>query len=101
MRGLSTRRLASPSRPRGSFLLLWFLGSLLVGFILLPFLQLGATQSVESLTRVAEMDEVRQALWLSFAAAFIATFLAAFTGVPLAYVLSRSSFRGKDVLAAI
>lgn len=95
------REQPSPSRPRGSFLLLWFLGSLLLGFILLPILKLGAAGAPESLVRVAGMAEMRQALWLSFLAAFIATCLAGLTGVPLAYVLSRSRFRGRNLVAAV
>lgn len=81
--------------------MLWFLGSLLLGFILLPIIQLATAPSASDLLRVAGMSELRQALWLSFTAAFIATCLAGVTGVPLAYILARGSFPGRNVLAAV
>ena len=47
------------------------------------------------------MAEVRQAIELSLFAALLTTALAALLGVPLAYVLARSDFPGKDLVAAI
>ncbi len=92
---------AAPSHPLGVFLLFWFAGGLLLAFIIIPLLTLGATQSGPSLLRVARMLDVRQALALSLEAAFLTTVIAALAGVPLAYLLARISFPGKAVIAAI
>lgn len=91
----------SPSQPRGVLLACWFLGSLLLAFILVPLLGLGLMQSGQNLVRVAGMPDVRQAIWLSLEAAFLTAGVSALVGVPLAYVLARATFPGKGLVAAI
>lgn len=91
----------APSYPYGIVLLFWFLGSLLLAFIVIPLLALSATQSGASLLRVARMLDVRQALALSLEAASLTAIIAALAGVPLAYLLARTSFPGKALVAAI
>ena len=81
--------------------LFWPLGGLFVAFIVLPLIVLGATPSPASLARVAGMLDFRAALALSLEAAFLTAALAALLGVPLAYVLARSAFPGKAIVAAV
>lgn len=95
------RRRAAPSHPRGLFLLCWFLGSVLLAFVAIPLIALTATQSGASLAAVAGMADVRQSIVLSLEAAFLSATFAALIGVPLAYVLARSPFAGKGVIAAL
>lgn len=88
-------------RPDTLLLVFWLAGSLLVGFILLPLIGLGATQTGASLVRVARMAEVRQAIWLSVEASLITVAIAAIGGVPLAYGLAYTQWPGKGIVGAI
>lgn len=89
------------SRPRGVLLASWFLGSVLLAFIIVPLVRLAGSQSAGSLMHVAAIPDVRQAILLSLEAALLATCVAAVIGVPLAYVLARADFPGKGILGAI
>jgi molybdate/tungstate transport system permease protein len=76
-------------------------GGLLVLFVVLPLVS-----TLLSTTPAAFLDsfsdpEVLKSIGLTFGAAVIATTLALVTGVPLAYLLARHSFRGKRLLEAI
>jgi molybdate/tungstate transport system permease protein len=88
-------------RPDTLRLIVWLLGSLMVGFILVPLLGLAATQTGASLARVARMAEVRQAIALSIEASSITAAIAALAGVPLAYGLAHARWPGRGVVAAI
>lgn len=90
-----------PSRPRGLYLLSWFLGSTLVAFLVIPLVALAISQSAANLADVARMADVRAAIALSLEGAFLSTAVAASVGVPLAYVLARTTFPGKGVVAAL
>ena len=76
-------------------------GSLLILFVVLPLLSvfLGTSPSVllETLTDSA----VQQSIVLTFYAGALATLCAVITGVPLAYLLARVSFRGKGIVEGI
>ena len=89
------------SRPHGLLLGLWLVASLLLAFFLAPLIGLVVAQSGNDLARVAAMPEVRDSIVLSIACAFAAALLAAFLGVPLAYLLARAAFPGRDVVAAV
>ncbi|OIQ92580.1 molybdenum transport system permease protein ModB [mine drainage metagenome] len=89
------------AQPRGLMLVFSLLGGLLLIFIALPLLRLFGAQSAASLMRVAAMAEVRSSILLSVEAATLTTVCAALLGVPLAYLLGRSSFRGKRLVEAI
>jgi molybdate/tungstate transport system permease protein len=90
-----------PARPTGLVLVFWLVGSLLLAFIVVPLIGLATTQSGGNLARVAAMPDVRLAIWLSLLAAFLTACWAALLGIPLAYVLARSEFRGKEIVSAI
>lgn len=90
-----------PGYPWGLILLFWGLGICLVAFIVLPLLALGGTPSSANLLQELRSVGMQRALALSLAGAFIAASVAALVGVPLAYVLARTSFPGKGVVAAL
>ncbi len=88
--------------PFGAFQwLMWGLGGLLLAFILLPLVRLATTSSVSSLTRAAETAAIRDAILLSLQDAAITAVVATVVGVPLAYVLARRRFRGRNLLQAV
>jgi molybdate/tungstate transport system permease protein len=86
---------------RGLLLVFWLIGGLLLAFILLPLLQLYVTQTPASLGRVAAMDDVRGAIELSLVAAFLTAAFAGLFGVPLAFLLARTTFLGKALVEVI
>jgi molybdate/tungstate transport system permease protein len=88
-------------RPDTLLLLVWLLGSVMVGFILVPLLGLAATQTGASLARVAGMADVRRAIGLSIEAALITAGIAGLAGVPLAYGLATARWPGRGVVSAI
>ena len=82
-------------------LIFWLAGGLLLAFILLPLLQMAASQTPARLGRVIAMPDVRASIFLSLEAAFITAALAGLLGVPLAYLLARLEFPGKAVVEAM
>ena len=90
-----------PRRPDTLLLLFWLIGTLLVGFFVLPLIGLAATQSGAGLARVAAMTEVRQAILLSVEASFVTVVIAALAGVPLAYALAHAQWPGRGIVGAI
>ncbi|MGD0641049.1 MAG: molybdate ABC transporter permease subunit, partial [Roseiarcus sp.] len=91
----------TPARPNGVVLAFWLVGSVLLAFILAPLIGLATVQSPANLVRVAAMPDVRLAIGLSLLAALLTTLWTALLGVPLAYVLARSEFPGKEIVDAI
>ncbi len=90
------------SWPFGTFQwVMWLLGGLLLAFILLPIVRLATTSSPASLTHAAENAAIRDAILLSLQDAAITAGVATLLGVPLAYVLVRMPFRGRNVAQAI
>jgi molybdate/tungstate transport system permease protein len=87
--------------PRGLMLAFSLVGGLLLAFIALPLLRLYGAQTSDSILRVAAMAEVRSAILLSVEAALATAVCAALLGVPLAYLLARTSFPGKGLVEAI
>ncbi|HXZ66574.1 MAG TPA: ABC transporter permease [Streptosporangiaceae bacterium] len=88
--------------PSGSFeAVMWLLGGLMLAFIVLPLIRLGATASPSSLHQAAASAQVRDATLLSLQDAAITAGVATLLGVPLAYVLARHRFRGRGVIQAL
>lgn len=78
-----------------------FVGLLLLLFILVPLLAtIFASSPGEFAEGVADRG-VLDALWLTFLAAFVATVIALVLGVPLAYLLARREFWGKNLLEGV
>ncbi len=95
------RTRGAPSRPGTLYLLCWFCGSVLLAFLVVPLVALATHQSAQNLGQVAGMADVRAAIALSLEGAFLSATLAVLAGVPLAYVLARTRFPGKEVIAAL
>jgi molybdate/tungstate transport system permease protein len=95
------RRGVAPSRPDALYLLFWFIGSILIAFLIIPLIALALWQSWPNLAEVARMTDVRGAIALSLEGAFLSATLAALVGVPLAYGLARTTFPGKSAIAAL
>jgi molybdate transport system permease protein len=72
-----------------------------VAFLLLPLAGLVLRAPWQDLPRLLAEESVRQALRLSLVSATLATLCSLVLGVPLAFVLARSSWRGVAVLRAL
>ena len=92
---------SNPLQSRGLLFVFSLFGGLLLAFILIPLLRMYTTQTPASIMRVAGMEDVMSAIGLSLEAAFITALLAGVFGVPLAYILSRTSFPGKRFMEAL
>jgi molybdate/tungstate transport system permease protein len=79
----------------------WLLGTVLLAIVVLPLIRLALQPSLASLAAAIGDVEVRDALWLSVAGAFLAALFSALFGIPLAYILARGQFRGRGLIAAI
>jgi len=77
------------------------LGGSLLLFIVLPLISILLGTTPQSLWRALGDPEVQRSISLTFSAAAVATLLAAFTGVPLAFLLARRKFRGKRLVEAL
>lgn len=78
-----------------------FLGGLLLLFILLPLISILLGTTPWEFLLVLTDPEVIRSIGLTFGAAAIATGLALLTGVPLAYLLARRKFSGKNLVEAL
>jgi molybdate/tungstate transport system permease protein len=76
-------------------------GSLLLLFLGAPVAELIVTGGASGLARLGRDAELRQALFLTGLTATTATLLGVIGGTPMAYLLSRSEFRGRAVLSAV
>lgn len=76
-------------------------GSLLLLFLAAPVGELIVTGGAGGLARLTRDAELRNALMLTGFTATTATLLGVLCGTPVAYLLSRSNFRGRAVLSAV
>jgi molybdate/tungstate transport system permease protein len=76
-------------------------GSLLLLFLGAPVAELIITGGAGGLARLGRDTELRQALLLTGMTATTATLLGVVCGTPVAYLLSRSEFRGRAILSAV
>jgi molybdate/tungstate transport system permease protein len=77
------------------------LGGLLLLFILLPLISIVLGTTPQSLWLALIDSEVLRSIGLTFGAAAVATLLTGCTGVPLAFLLARRTFRGKRLVEAL
>ncbi len=77
------------------------LGGMLLLFIILPLISILLGSTPRSLWLALTDSEVLHSISLTFGAAAVATLMAAFTGVPLAFLLARRNFRGKQLVEAL
>jgi len=78
-----------------------FVGLLLLLFILIPLLATLFASSPREFAEGVGDRGVLDALWMTFLAAFVATAIALLLGVPLAYLLARREFWGKNLVQGI
>jgi molybdate/tungstate transport system permease protein len=78
-----------------------FVGLLLLLFILVPLVATIFASSPGDFGRGIADRGVLASLWLTFAAALVATVIALVLGVPLAYLLARREFPGKNLLQGL
>lgn len=98
MRGRQGRAEVPGTRPPAAFVVLAFVGSLL---FVLPLTGLVTEVSWGDVSRVASDPVARDALRVSLVASLAATLLSALVGIPLAYVLARSDFRGRTIVRSV
>lgn len=87
-----------------TILIFTLLGVIILAFIVIPIVNMIATQvilDVDALIKTAKDLSVLKSIWLSIYAAFLATLIALIFGVPLAYVLARRDFWGKESIESI
>jgi len=87
--------MASAERPPA---VLWLASSVLVLYIALPLAALLLVVPPAELADHLRSPMALRALWLSVRTTLVATLLAVVLGSPVAYLLARYSFRGRDVL---
>jgi molybdate/tungstate transport system permease protein len=78
-----------------------FLGGLLLLFIVLPLISILLGTSLDQFLLAMTDPEVMHSIGLTFSAGATATLSALFTGVPLAYLLARRKFRGRQLVEAL
>ena len=79
----------------------WFLGALLVLFVVGPLVRLLIQASPASLAAAFRDPELVASIWLTALTASAATVLSLVLGVPLAYLLARIEFPGKRLVAGL
>ena len=77
------------------------LGVLLIFFLTWPILRTLTSNSLAILWETLLDAEVRGAILLTFSSSAIATIIALLLGVPLAYLLARSTFPGKRLVEGL
>lgn len=82
-------------------LLFYFVGTLLVLLIAVPLLRMLLVVDPNELSRTAADREVRAAIALTLRASLWATLAALVMGVPLAWILARRDFPGRQVLEGL
>lgn len=78
-----------------------FVGLLLLLFILVPLVTTIFASSPGEFAEGVSDKGVLRSLWVTFLAAFIATVIALVLGVPLAYLMARREFRGKNLIQGL
>ncbi len=88
---------------KSELMLIFFalMGFFSIVFIALPLLNMILLESPSSLLKTLQDPKVRDAICLSIYAAFLTTVIAFIFGVPLAYLLARIDFTGKNIVESI
>jgi molybdate transport system permease protein len=77
---------------------LWLASLPLLLLLILPLLALVLRVQIGSLLANLTVREVGQAIWLSLVTTLMTTLITLMTGTPVAYLLARRQFRGRDAL---
>ncbi len=77
------------------------LALLLISFIVVPLASLLLGTSSQEIVKYGLDSEALYALYIGISASIIATVLLIISGVPLAYLLTRRDFKGRDLIKAL
>ena len=91
----------TPARPGSMPVAFSLLGSVILLFIIVPIFKMVLLSSPESLAGALTDETVTKSILLSLSAALAATALGFIFGVPLAYVLARYEFHGKQIIEGL
>jgi len=92
------KKLFTTNRMTFTFILL---GVIIFMFIIVPLIKMIVGSEPKLLLDTLFEPEFRSAIWLSLYAAFIATMVGFVLGVPLAYLLARFDFPGKNLVEGL
>ena len=84
--------------------LFFLIGMTIILFVIAVLFNMLVRQLVintDGFLAIARDSAVVRSIWLTLYTSFLATVIAVVLGIPLAYVMARHSFPGKDVLSAI
>jgi molybdate/tungstate transport system permease protein len=81
-----------------SFKIFWILSFLCLLFFVLPIVYMFIKLSAKDLITALKDKAIWQSIFTSFYGAFFATLIGCILGVPLAYILSRTNFKGKNLI---
>ena len=76
-------------------------GLVIMAFILLPLIEMMTAPSLAMLRETIKDKDVVRSIWLSIYTAGLAALISFVLGTPLAYLLARTEFRGKQLVEAI
>jgi molybdate/tungstate transport system permease protein len=82
-------------------LILTLLGSLILLFIIAPLIRFVFSMSTSDFRGVFADREVWASISLTLRCSFLATIISTITGIPLAYILARKNFVGKNFIQGI
>ncbi|MBN1108750.1 MAG: ABC transporter permease [Bacteroidales bacterium] len=82
-------------------LLMLFLSSLVLLFILAPLTGMFLHTAGSDLLETVNDDDVRQSIWLTLWVSFAATFVFAFVCIPLAWIMARKEFPLKSMVQGL
>ncbi|MEM2934462.1 MAG: ABC transporter permease [Methanocellales archaeon] len=84
-----------------TFIIFSTMGILILLLVILPIFNLIFTQSLSNIYDAIGDASVQSAIFLSIASAALAAIIACISGVPLAFILARKKFKGKQLIEGI
>ncbi|MEM2924868.1 MAG: ABC transporter permease [Methanocellales archaeon] len=84
-----------------TFIIFSAMGILMLMLVVLPIFNLIFAQSLSDIYDAIGDESVHSAIFLSIASAAIAAMIACISGVPLAFILARKKFKGKQLIEGI
>jgi molybdate/tungstate transport system permease protein len=89
------------NRKDGLYWVFTLLGALMLLFIIAPLTGMFLKSSGADLVETARDVQVQGSIWLTLGTSFMATFVFGLLAIPLAYLLARRDFRGKQIILAV
>jgi len=89
------------NKPNILNLILLFLGSLALLFIVAPIIGMFLDTSPNELFETTQDKEVQQSIWLTLSVSFISTIIFAIAAIPLSFLLARKNFFAKRFVLGI